>query len=202
MTSLRCFRFLLLGVTGGLLAACVQPEAPQDRFYRVSADVPQSGSANPALRGVLRVERPDADGLLAGRSIVYTFAEPDAPLQEYGYDYWDRPPSLMLRDELFRCLEGGGVADLVVTEQTRVDAEYSLIGQLIRFERIESQPPRAVVEIRLGLRDNVEDELLIWTIYAAAKDAADDTMPASAAAFGAAVSEICAQLTADLKNRS
>ncbi len=198
MPSLPSVRSILPAALAFFVAGCSQPEAPPDQFFRVAVDVPQASAPEPTLRGILQVERPDADGLLAGRSIVYAASEAGAPFMEYSYEFWDKPPSLMIRDELVRCMEGGRMAERIVTEQARVDANYSLIGQLVRFERIEGAPPRAVVETRLGLRDNFAGKLLLWRKYAVTTDATDDTMPATVAAFGAAISEVCTRLTADL----
>lgn len=180
------------------LGACAQPEVPADRFYRISIDPPGPPAAEPRFIRPIRVERPQADGLLGGRAILYSTGGGSAELLESHYHYWVAPPPSLVRDQLLRCLEKTGVAREVVTEQTRVDAPYSLVGRLLRFEQVRSKPPHAVVEIKLGLRDNQAGKLLLWKSYHADVAAADGGMAATVDAFSAAISGICSRLAADL----
>jgi ABC-type uncharacterized transport system auxiliary subunit len=188
----------LLALLVAGLAACSQPEVPPDQFYRLAVTTPEAAAVAPRLPGTLVVERPDAEGLLTGRPIVYTTSAPSAALLEHRYDFWEKAPALLVRDALVGCLDRAGMARRVVTEQTRVDAEFAVLGRLVRFERIEATPPRVAVEMQLGLRDTRSRDLLLWTTYTDERPARDDSMTASIAAFDEAVSEICRQLIADL----
>ncbi len=182
----------------GLAAACSQPEVPPDQFYRLVITAPEATGVAPVLPGTLIVERPDAEGLLTGRSIVYTESTPAAALLEHRYDFWEKAPALLVRDALITCLDRARVARRVITEQTRIDAEFTLIGRLVRFERIAAAPPRVAVEMQLGLRDSRTRDLRFWTTYADERTAQDNSMSASIAAFEDAVSAICRRLVDDL----
>ncbi len=182
-----------------LAAACAQPPVPPDRFYRVVVDAPDSPPAARApLSGNLVVERPAADGLLAGRPIIYAASHRPNELQEYNYDFWAKPPSLMIRDALARCLERAHVAERVVTEETRVDADHALVGRLERLDHIVGASSVSRLELRLGLRDNVTGRLLLWKTYEAEAALADDSIGAAIDGFNAAFAEVCLRLVDDI----
>lgn len=188
---------LMLSAVAAVGAGCAQPEAPRDRFYRLDVEAPPR-VVRPLFGQPLEVETPMVEGLLTGRPIVFAEVGETPAFHDYTYHLWMTPPATLVRDGLVRCLEEAGVADQVVTEQTRVDAPHSLIGQISRFEMVAESPPRAVVDIRLGLRDNARNRLALWRSYDAEVVAETDDMQAGVRAMGAAFSEVCRRLTADL----
>jgi ABC-type uncharacterized transport system auxiliary subunit len=177
---------------------CTPQQIPQDRFYRLSPDlggVPQT--ARPLPGGVV-VDRPEADGLLAERAIVYV--SPDAPstLQTFSYHLWAVSPSIMLQDLFVRCLTAGAVADEVVTPDLRVATRYTLLSRLQRME-LQTGPSRQVVLwLDIGLRDDKKKALVVWQTFAAQPVPKDATVDSAAAAFGVAFSQICEGLIARL----
>lgn len=180
------------------LAACSQSEVPQDRFYRIVAQPPAAPLAAPVVEAALEVERPDADGLTAGRPIVYADRARPNQLYTYNYHFWAEPPAIMLRDQLVACLRAAGVAREVVTEDLRVGAGLSVVGKVRRLEQILGEAPTVVVEIELGVRDNARARMRHLATYAAEAAADDDGVAAAADAFNRAFTEVCTRFAADL----
>jgi len=191
----RLLAILLLLVP---LTACTQPEIPPDRYYRIVVGKPESPLARPPLDGTLEVDRPDADGLLGARPIVYAEAARPNELQEYSYDFWSEPPALMLQSELVSYLRAAHVADLVVTPGLRVNAAYQLSGRLRRLEQLVGDPTQVLIEIEVAVRDNRLGRIVLLKTYRAEASPADATLPAAVDAFGKAFTGIAARLTADL----
>ena len=100
--SLQAMIFLVAPV----LAACAQPPLPQDHFYRLSVGAPGNPRAEPRFKGTLEVGRFVADGLTAGRPVVYSMADRPNELREYRYHFWTEPPPTMLRDQHGRGKDG------------------------------------------------------------------------------------------------
>ena len=192
--SLHAMIFLVAPV----LAACAQPPLPQDHFYRLSVGAPENPRAEPRFKGTLEVGRFVADGLTAGRPIVYGMADRPYELHEYHYHFWTEPPPTMLRDQLVDYLRAAKVTTMVVTPEMRVEPDYVLAGRIKRLEKINGSPPRAVVELELALRRTANDELLFLGTYGVEAKAGADTVAAAVAAFNDALTEIYAKFTADI----
>ena len=191
-------RFLAALLTLIPLTACIQPEIPQDRYYRIVVGKPEATSARPPLDGPLEVDRPDADGLLGARPIVYAEADRPNELQEYSYDFWTEPPALMLQSELVGYLRAARIADLVVTPGLRVNAAFRLSGRLRRLEQLVGEQSKVLVEIEFAVRDNRRGRITLLKTYRAEAIPVDASLPAAVDAFGKAFTAIVARLTADL----
>ncbi len=181
-----------------VLATCAQPPLPQDHFYRLSVGAPDTPLAEPRFKGTLEVGRFAADGLTAGRPLVYGLSERPYELQEYHYHFWTEPPPTMLRDQLVDYLRAAGVTTTVVTPEMRVEPDYVLAGRIKRLETITGSPTRAVVELELGLRRTGDDELLFLGTYGVEAEARANTVAAAVAAVNEALTEIYAKFTADV----
>ena len=70
-----------------------------------------------------------ADGLTAGRPIVYSESGRPREVLEYHYHFWTEPPTILLRDQLVVYLRAAKVADTVVTPEHRVEPDYEARGQ-------------------------------------------------------------------------
>jgi len=144
----------VIGAVMGLvmLAACgsVAP-VPEDQFYRLKVQTP-SKAGKVLFPGTLEIDRFVADGLTAGRPIVYSEAGKAYQVKEFHYHFWTQPPTVMLRDELVSYLRARKVADLVVTPEMRGNPDYLLTGKIKQLEKIVGSPPKTVLEIELGLR--------------------------------------------------
>jgi cholesterol transport system auxiliary component len=193
---IRTFGALLLMVS--LVAACAQPEVPEDRFYRLSLPAPEKTLAKPPLDGTLEIERFVADGLTAGRPIVYSKAETPNQVHEYHYDFWTEPPTIMLRDQLVAYLRVAGVATKIVTPDLRADPEFVLTGRIKRMEQVLGSPTGAVVELELALRRTSDATVMFVETYRIEAKAKSDKVAAAVTAINGAVAEIYAKCAKDL----
>jgi ABC-type uncharacterized transport system auxiliary subunit len=181
-----------------VLGACAQPEVPTDRFYRLDVALPETRLAKPALAGTLEVDRFVADGLTAGRPIVYSESGRPREVLEYHYHFWTEPPTIMLRDQLVTYLRAAKVADIVVTPKHRVEPDYELSGKIKRLEQIKGTPPRAVVELELALKRSADGQILLLDTYRIEAEAKSGTVGAAVDALNSALGLIYARFTNDI----
>lgn len=180
------------------LAACAQPPVPQDRFFRLQVEAPQSAAA--ALDGVVEVDRLGAEGLTAGRAIVYTDASSPNLAQEFFYDFWVEPPGDMLRDILVKYLRNAGVADALITPDSRANSDFNLVGRINRLEIVRGDAPLGVAEIEFSLTSSATGKLLMVKNYVSTVAVSDGSVPAGVGAINEGISQIFNQLTTDLRN--
>ena len=181
-----------------MLGACAQPPLPEDQFYRLRVTTSPEPLASPPLPGVLEVERFVADGLTAGRPIVYSESGQPHALREYHYHFWVEPPIVLLRDQLVAQLRAAKVARFVVTPEMRVDPDYVLTGKITRLERVVGAAPRAVVELELAVRQTGRDSLVFLWSYRVEEAVATDSVAAFVATINKALGTIYAKFTTDL----
>jgi ABC-type uncharacterized transport system auxiliary subunit len=181
------------------LAACAQPEVPSDSYYRLQVALPAPSSA-PILKGTVEVNRFVADGLVAGRPIVYT--EPSQPhrVREYNYHFWIEPPTVLLRDQMVAFLRAGRIAGVVTTPEVRVPADYILTGRIIRLEKIEGTAPKGVLELELGVR-RAEGSLVFLDVYKMEVAADNNSVEAAVRALNKALDAAYAKFAADLARK-
>lgn len=192
-----------------ILAACAaqQPPAPDDSFYRLEVPTPATLSAakapSVALRGVLEVERFAADGLTAGRPIVYSVAGDANRLMEYHYHFWTQAPTVMLQQQVADYLRGAGIADSVVTPEMRVGADHVLTAKILRLERVvgapSAGPSTGVLRLEFGVRNEKTGRLVHHKTYGAVVAAQAETVFAAVKALNGALAQVLAALAADLK---
>lgn len=183
----------------GLLAACGSAEpVPEDQFYRLQAAAPEAPAAEARFPGTLEIDRFVADGVTAGRPIVYSEAGKPYQVKEYHYHFWTQPPTVMLRDELVAYLRAAKVSDAVVTPELRVPADYVLTGKIKRLEKIVGDPPKAVLELELGLRKATGGKLVFLETYRIETEASGAGVDAAVRSLNGALSSIYAKFVADL----
>lgn len=195
---MRAFLPLLGILLASVVAGCAQPEIPQDHFYRLQVALPKTPGNTPALDGTIEIDRLIAEGLTAGRPIVYSDKRRPNELQEYHYHFWADPPAVMLRDQLVAYLRAAGVATAVVTPELRVKPDFVLAGKIKRLEKINGAPPGVVIEIEAGLRRVRDGKLILLRQYRIEKEARSATVAAAVAALNDAFTEICGAVARDI----
>jgi ABC-type uncharacterized transport system auxiliary subunit len=186
---------VLVGLTS--IAACTAEVVPEDRYYRL--EVAQANAGLVHLDGVMEIERFDAVGLTAGRAIVYTSDANSLLMQEYHYDFWHEPPSVMLRDSMINYLRQSSVARSIVTPELRARARYLLNGRILRLETQRGKTPMSVVELELGVSDLTSGTVLMVRSYRTDVPAGDASVEAGIIAANKAVSDIFARFLKDLQ---
>ncbi len=182
-----------------VLTACGSAErVPEDQFYRLSAAPPSKPAAKPLFPGTIEVDRFVADGLTAGRPIVYSEAGKPYQVKEYHYHFWTQPPTVMLRDELVTYLRRAKVASTVVTPEMRVRADFVLTGKIRRLEKIVGTPPKAVLELELGLRKASGGKLIFLDTYRMESPSDGSGVDAAVYSLNKSLSAIYGKFVADL----
>ncbi|MBI2978704.1 MAG: membrane integrity-associated transporter subunit PqiC [Rhodospirillales bacterium] len=199
-TTIGTFLPALAVAAAGVVAACGSaPPVPEDQFYRLKAV--RAESAAPAkllFPGTVEIDRFVADGVTAGRPIVYSEAGKPYQVREYHYHFWTQPPTVMLRDELVSYLRVAKIAKAVVTPEMRVNAEYVLTGKIIRLEKVIGTPPKAVLEIELGVRKATGGELIFLNTYRIEAASEGPGVDDAVHALNAALSTVYGRFVADL----
>jgi len=170
---------------------------PQDRYYRIGVPPVETGA--PVFEGVLELDRLSAEGLTSGRAIVYSdSASPDL-VQEYFYDYWVEPPSVMVRDALIAYLRRAGVAEAVVSPEVRAEANYTLAGRIDRMELVRGPEPKGVIDIELAITNARTGKLVMINSYALGVQAADNSVAAGIAAIDQGMAAVFERFLQDIR---
>lgn len=188
-------------VTLGLLTvACGgAPPVPENQFYRLQAVYAAEPMARPALPGTIEVDRFVADGLTSERPIVYSEAAKPNQVKAYHYEFWIKPPTVMLRDELVSFLRASKISDAIVTPEMRVSADYALTGKIKHLEQvIMSSGYRTILEIELGLREPKTGKLLFLDTYRLENDASGSSVTAAVESLNTALSIVYADFLSSI----
>lgn len=197
---MTAYRFLVMAVVAIGLVACAQPPVPQDHFYRLQVAAPSDSMPQPKLDGTLEVARLMADGLIAGRPIVFSEAANPLRVSEYHYHFWTQPPTVMLHDELVAYLRAANVARSITTPELRLEPDYVLTGKIRRLEQVRGRPSKAAVVIEFALRDRRDDRLMMVETYSEENETDGASVPAAVAALNDALASIYRRFVADLSN--
>lgn len=179
------------------LAACTQPELPQDHYYRLNLETETGARTQPVLNGILEVERFRADGLISGRPIAYLNEQ--GHLSEYHYHFWVEPPVDLLQDAMVKFLRSANVARHVVTPDLRMDEDFLLTGQIKRLERVMGAENKVAVEVELGLKESRTNKILVLKTYNRELSQQSDGMQGAVNAINGALSDIYKTFLSDIK---
>ncbi len=147
---------LTVGVMG-----CSGGAVPQDHFYRLPVDVPESLAA-PQLPGILLVERFAADAVTSQRPVAFA-EQPDVyDLKQYHYHIWADAPPKLLQEATVDYLRERGVAEQVMTAEARVLAGHLLTGKIKHLEHLRGKTPQVNVRVEFALT-RLRDNQLLWS---------------------------------------
>ena len=190
---------LIISIT--LSQGCVMSTdpVPEDLYYRLQADTILDPLPNPKFSGSIEVERFVADGVTAGRPIVYSEAGKPNQLKEYHYHFWTEPPTIMLRDELVNYLRDSNIADAVVTPEMRVRSAFILTGKIQRLERVIGEKASAKLALQLSLRRSETGELILLRVYKYDVPSDEASISGAVRSLNSALSNVYAEFLEDLK---
>ena len=197
MTTFRhCGR--LGGAAIALLAGCAAGPAPENHFYRLQADAPETSLEKPVFPGTLEVDLFRSDAL-AGERLLLVRAEPDSPeIRRLPYHYWVDAPTRMVQIEVATYLRAAGAADRVIMPATRVEPDYVLRGRIVRLERVLGGPtPRARIELEISVVRVRGRALVLLVSYDEEVVAQDASIEATVVAFDRALTRILERFVAD-----
>jgi ABC-type uncharacterized transport system auxiliary subunit len=122
---------------------------------------------------------------------VYSQIETPNQVRAYHYDFWIKPPTVMLRDELVSFLRASKISDAVVTPEMRVNSEYTLTGKIKHLEQVKMKAGhKTVLEIELGLRKPGTGKLLFLDTYRLENDANGSDVAAAVVSLNTSLSTI------------
>jgi len=173
----------LMAVIVLVMAGCAtQAPVPSDKYYRLQAVFADAASPSPKFSGTFEIERFTADGLTAGRPIVYVEAGDPNQLREYNYHFWTQAPTVMLRDELVTYLRSAKIAGSVVTPEMRLEPTYVMTGRIRKLEQVLGSSNGTRLEVEMAVRRIKDGKLLFLKSY---NQEAAQTSPGVASAVDA-----------------
>lgn len=201
MNPVRKYALLasMMGVLMLVAGCAAQPPVPTDKYYRLQAVFAAAPAAAPKFRGNFQVERFTADGLTAGRPIVYVDTNDANQLLEYHYHFWTQPPTIMLRDELVTYLRASKIAETVVTPEMRLDPQYVMTGRIRKMEQVLASPNRTRLELEIALRQTHDNKLVFLKSYTHETAQTQPGVSAAVVALNEALNIIYSDLLADLR---
>ncbi len=182
------------------VAGCAtQPPVPSDKYYRLQAVFAGDALSSAKFPGTFEVERFTADGLTAGRPIVYVEASDPNRLQEYHYHFWTQAPTVMLRDELVTYLRAAKIADNVVTPEMRLEPAYVMTGRIRKLEQVIGSTNATRLELEVSLRRTADGKLLFLKSYAHETKQSSTGVASAVDAFNESINIIFSDLFQDLR---
>ena len=191
----------MAGAVLGLSACGSAPPVPEDRYYRLQAVFAGAAHKSALLAGTIEVDRFVADGLTSERPVVYSKAGQPNEVKAYHYNFWIKPPTVMLRDELVSFLREAKVADVIVTPAMRVQADYVLTGKIKHLEQVVGTPHRTMLEVELGLRRPTDGKLLFLKSYRQENVSGGPAVGAAVDSLNTALSIVYADFLQDLSKK-
>ena len=187
----------------GLLAGCGEQgvPVPSDRFHRLTIGAPDTVYQTPKLTGAMEIDRFRAAGVLQNRAII--FVERDSPnvMHQYHYQLWADAPTRMLQIVTMEYLRDARLAEQVVISGSRIEPDYTLIGDIKKLEHVVGNSSSVVVELEFGLREHTHGSVVWVKSYSAVRKVNDDSVGAATRAISESVEEILTRLSADLARR-
>ncbi len=190
-----------LAILASVAACGSAPPVPEDNYFRLQAVFVGQPATTKLFDGTIEIDRFVADGLTSERSIVYSERAKSSQVKAYHYQFWIKPPTVMLRDELVSYLREAKIADAIVTPEMRIDAKYALTGKIRHLEQVRGEANRGLLELELGLRDPRNGKLLFLKSYRADNQAAGGDVADAVDALNTGISIVYADFLADLKKR-
>lgn len=182
-----------------LIAACsILPAAtPVDTYVLPSAQHLPATAASPAANSpALRIARPVASGVLAGKRIVVM---PQADrMQVYQGAVWNEAPPQLLRNRLLDAFMADGRLPTVDTDEgPSAQVDYLLASQLRGFHSVYengSALPTAMVRVDAQLIHTGSNRIVASRSFVVKQPAASKEVPAVVRALGQAADQVAQQM--------
>lgn len=179
------------------LSACsvaLFPEKQPQRQFTLPYQFEADNKAGQAQRDLptLKVERPQASGLLGGKRIVLE-VQPNE-LAAYGAVRWVTDTPDLLRDHLARALRTDSRLGTVVSDVSGAGSEVTLSSALLGFQEDRTGTRREVhLYLQAQLIENGSRKILDTKDFLISVPLADSTIDGAVAAFGRAADRLAAE---------
>jgi len=181
-----------------ILAGCSVPEIPDVTYFRLPPATPFPHAEKPLSLLPIEVDTFNADGVYSEQALIYALDGNSGALRTYHYQLWSDPPTHALQTRLVAALRASGIANLVTDRLPASTSALRIHGTIRHFERVgDGKTFKAVVAIEVRVEQD-EGEPVFEQEFRAEEAAADGTLNATVAAFGAAVDKVFAAFYRDL----
>lgn len=194
---------IALGLLVSILTGCAGSSGPipDDHFYRLTGKPLLSNSNSILLNGSLEIARFNAKSLYNERAILYANEGQPLKLKQYHYHYWTDSPAQMVQDSFATIFAKAGLADNVSVSSPRIEYEYSVSGNVLRFERITGGgSDKALISLSLALTKRGNGKPLILKTYTQEVSSESGSLYSSIEAFNAAITSISDEFIKDVAN--
>ncbi|MGR0140227.1 MULTISPECIES: ABC-type transport auxiliary lipoprotein family protein [Pseudomonas] len=183
---------LIVPVALALISACsILPKADPSDVYRLASA--QATSQGTPVSWSLRVTKPQTSEFLDSPRIAVV---PNGDLiSSYANSRWSDPAPVLLRNRLLDGLQRDGRVTLLSTDDTNLQADYELGGQLQAFQS-EYRGNAVEVVIRLDARlvRGSDQRILASRRFEARQPVSNTQVPGVVAAFGQAGDQLNKQV--------
>ena len=186
-TFLRCC--LLSACLAATAAGCsILPEKTEIALFAPDPRL-QADPARPTVDWQLVVPRPVGPALVDSARI--TVRPAPGELQVYKAAAWTQPPPDLVQDAVVHAFEDSGRIGGVARRGDGINAEYTLLLDVRRFDSDYAEPggPAAVVEIGAKLLADDDDRVVANRVFRASVPARGTDVASVAAAFEQALGE-------------
>ena len=187
----RAYR-LIAPVALALVSACsILPKADPSDVYRLASA--QTTSQAAPVTWSLRVNKPQTSEFLDSPRIAVV---PNGDLiSSYANSRWSDPAPVLLRNRFMDGFQRDGRVTLLSTDDTNLQADYELGGQLQAFQS-EYRANAVEVVIRLDARlvRGSDQRIIASRRFEVKQQASDTKVPAVVAAFGQAGDQLYKQV--------
>ena len=183
---------MIAPVALALISACsILPKADPSDVYRLASA--QTSSQGAPVAWSLRVNKPQTSEFLDSPRIAVV---PDGNLiSNYANSRWSDPAPVLLRNRLLDGFQRDGRVTLLSTDETNLQADYELGGQLQAFQS-EYRGKSVEVVIRLDARlvRGRDQRIIASRRFEVRQPMSDAKVPAVVAAFGQAGDQLNKQV--------
>ena len=188
----RAYRLIAPVALAALVSACsILPKAEPSDVYRLASA--QTTSQATPVTWSLRVNKPQTSEFLDSPRIAVV---PDGNLiSNYANSRWSDPAPVLLRNRLLDGFQRDGRVTLLSTDETNLQADYELGGQLQAFQS-EYRGKTVEVVIRLDARlvRGRDQRIIASRRFEVRQPVSDTQVPAVVAAFGQAGDQLNKQV--------
>ncbi|HEX7130593.1 MAG TPA: ABC-type transport auxiliary lipoprotein family protein [Rhodanobacteraceae bacterium] len=188
-------RLWVMACAMALLCACsiLPPNESPDIYVLPRAAQAKSGNAGPQLDWQLRVNTPEASGMLAGDGIV-VMPEP-GKITVYKGAQWSDSAPVLLRERLVEAFLATHRLPAVTSEADSLSADFVLGGDLRAFQsEYRNGSPVVVVRLDAQLRRGGSRNVLAARSFEVTATPSGVAVPQVVQAFGQACDQLSAQV--------
>ncbi|CRM64633.1 ABC-type uncharacterized transport system, auxiliary component [Pseudomonas sp. 31 R 17] len=187
----RAYR-IIAPVAFALMSACsILPKPDPSDVYRLASTQPVSQGT--PVSWSLRVTKPQTSEFLDSPRIAVV---PNGDLiSSYAHSRWSDPAPVLLRNRLLDGFQRDGRVTLLSTDETNLQADYELGGQLQAFQsEYHGTAVEAVIRLDARLVRGSDQRIIASRRFEVRQKVGDTKVPAVVAAFGQAGDQLNRQV--------